>query len=106
MDQYVHIRDWMSMSSEDLKEGKVTGRTLCGENDETHSKLTFAVPEVVSEMQVKSYCQKCRKAWLDQYSGSDNKNRRRRFRDVIAGIYTGRRTKMQGATNKRLIVPR
>ena len=104
MSEYAHIRDWLSMTPEDLKNGVVTGKTLCGEEDPHHNKFTFAIPEAVVEMQMKNYCPKCRKAFLDQYSGSDNRNRRRKFRQMIADIYSGKRAKSRGSS--RLIIPK
>jgi hypothetical protein len=90
------------MSPEDMKNGVITGKTLCGEDDPEHSRLTFAIPDAVVDMKMKNYCPKCRKAFLDEYSGSQNRNARRRFRQMIADIYSGKRANSKGSS--RLLI--
>lgn len=102
MDDKAHIRDWLQMTPEDLAAGRVTGKTLCGLDDPEHKKLTFAAYEAVASASVKNYCEKCRKQWLAEYQGSENRNARRRFREVISSLYNNSR--LTPKTNKRLLI--
>lgn len=97
-DQKCHIRDFMQMTPEDLKEGKVTGMTLCGLNDPNHNKLTFGLAEAVANRSIRNYCEKCRNKWLAEYTGSDNRKARQKFRNIIQSLFNGRKLKTQPAS--------
>ncbi len=90
-DQKAHIRDFLEMTPEDLKAGKVTGKTLCGLDDPEHRRLTFANAESVFNRSIKGYCEKCRNRWVAEYSGGNNRKSRQKFRQMIADLFNGRR---------------
>lgn len=41
---YAHIRDVLSITKDELKDGKVSTRSLCGEDDPQMNRLEFATP--------------------------------------------------------------
>ena len=81
---YAHIRDVMSISKEQFKDGKVSTRTLCGLEDPKMNTLEFATPEGVFHKKMKNYCEKCRNIWTQEYE-SDRQQKRamHKFRKLI-----------------------
>lgn len=90
-DQKAHIRDFLEMTPEDLKEGRVTGKTLCGLDDPAHNRLTFANADSVFNRSIKGYCEKCRNRWVAEYTGGGNRKARQKFRQIIADMFNGRK---------------
>lgn len=72
---YAHIRDVLSISKEQLKDGKVSTRTLCGLEDPDMNKLEFATPDAVFHKKLKNYCEQCRNVWLKEYESDKNQKK-------------------------------
>ena len=96
-DDKAHIRDFLLMTPEDLKEGRVTGKTMCGLDDPNHNKLTFANAESVANRSIRNYCEKCRNKWIAEYTGSAHRKARQKFRNVIQSLFNGRKLKSNPA---------
>lgn len=60
----VHIRDVLSVTKEDIQQGKVSTRAMCGEEDPKMNTLTFGDPEGVVKRKVSHPCERCRNRWV------------------------------------------
>ena len=85
-----HIRDFLSISKDEMKGGKIPTKTLCGLDDPEMKKLTYGDPDSVAKGKIVNSCFKCKSIWTEGATSlSSQKKARHLFQKALQKAYRG-----------------
>jgi hypothetical protein len=81
----VHIRDVLAVTKQEMKDGKVSTTTMCGEQDPEMNRLCFGDAKEVMQRKMRYPCERCRNKWVEEEESVNDQVRAvHKFRKTVA----------------------